>query len=211
MIKNFKQKSNKKSSLTPNPLEALKDIGASTADQMKREVGQISSDVIEQLIGINTKGGNFSGELVVGESIEINEVISKSKKLEGENNRLFLQRNLIEEERRISDEKTNELKMRLKVIQEEMILIAQKTQDMAQETQIAAMQITVDPGLYHIIFFEKLLEFVQSFRKKISEAQTWLHQINKRTSKKNAWGANYKKHGAKYLLSGEHYIARSAG
>ena len=211
MIKNFKQKSNKKSSLTPNPLEALKDIGASTADQMKREVGQISSDVIEQLIGINTKGGNFSGELVVGESIEINEVISKSKKLEGENNRLFLQRNLIEEERRISDEKTNELKMRLKVIQEEMILIAQKTQDMAQETQIAAMQITVDPGLYHIIFFEKLLEFVQSFRKKISEAQTWLNQINKRTSKKNAWGANYKKHGAKYLLSGEHYIARSAG
>ena len=211
MIKNFKQKSNKKSSLTPNPLEALKDIGASTADQMKREVGQISSDVIEQLIGINTKGGNFSGELVVGESIEINEVISKSKKLEGENNRLFLQRNLIEEERRISEEKTNELKMRLKVIQEEMILITQKTQDMAQETQIAAMQITVDPGLYHIIFFEKLLEFVQSFRKKISEAQTWLHQINKRTSKKNAWGANYKKHGAKYLLSGEHYIARSAG
>jgi hypothetical protein len=62
-----------------------------------------------------------------------------------------------------------------------------------------------------VIFFEKLLEFVKSFRKKINQSNVWLSSANKRAGKKGSWKSNYQQHGAKYLLSGEHYVARSAG
>jgi len=54
------------------------------------------------------------------------------------------------------------------------------------------------------------LEFMKSFRKKIEDAQIWLHASNKRAEKKNFW-STYKKHGSKFLLSPDHYLQRSAG
>ena len=72
------------------------------------------------------------------------------------------------------------------------------------------MQAPVEPGVYHVIFFEKLLEFVKSFRKKIEDAAVWLHATNSRAEKKNYW-SRYKKHGGKFLLAADHYLTSSAG
>src|SRR4030065_534669 len=65
---------------------------------------------------------------------------------------------------------------------------AETTQDLGQELQIASMQAPVEPGLYHVIFFEKLLEFLKSFRKKIEAGSIWLQATNKRAAKKIYWG-----------------------
>jgi hypothetical protein len=195
----------------PNPLETLRDIGNSTAQQMRQEAAKIPTDFMEQL-GVRPFGKSYSGELEPGESLEINEVFSgKHEQLKQLRHQTALERKLLEEERVQVEKKSNELKMQLSVLREEIIVLAKNTENLAEETQIAAMQAPVEPGVYHVIFFEKLREFISSFRKKIEEASVWLHTANKRASKKNAWGANYKKHGAKYLLSGEHYISRSAG
>lgn len=108
------------------------------------------------------------------------------------------------------ERKTNELRMQLEVLTNEVVSLAIQTQDLAQETRIAAIQAPVNPGIYHVLFFEKLISFIRSFRKKIEEASVWLQASNKRAQKKG-WVANYKKGGAKYLLSSEHYLSRSAG
>lgn len=194
-----------------NPLESLKDIGAGTVKSLKEDLlSQTPKDFIDQILGPRTR--NFSGEIIAGESLEISEVLSGShqEKLKLRH-QLHLERTLRVEEKESIDRKSNELRIQLSSIQQEILELAQGTQDLAEETQIAAMQAPIEPGIYHILFFEKLLEFVKSFRKKIEEASVWLHATNKRAAKKNAWGANYKKHGAKYLLSGEHYLSRSAG
>ena len=194
-----------------NPLESLKDIGSGTIKSLKEDLlSQAPKDFIDQILGPRPR--NFSGEIIAGESLEVSEVLSgeHEEKLKLRH-QLHLERTLRIEEKENIDKKTNELRIQLSSIQEEILELAQGTQDLAEETQIAAMQAPVEPGIYHILFFEKLLEFVKSFRKKIEEASVWLHATNKRAAKKNAWGANYKKHGAKYLLSGEHYISRSAG
>ena len=194
-----------------NPLESLKDIGSGTIKSLKEDLlSQAPKDFIDQILGPRPR--NFSGEIIAGESLEVSEVLSgeHEEKLKLRH-QLHLERTLRLEEKETIDKKTNELRIQLSSIQEEILELAQGTQDLAEETQIAAMQAPVEPGIYHILFFEKLLEFVKSFRKKIEEASVWLHATNKRAAKKNAWGANYKKHGAKYLLSGEHYISRSAG
>lgn len=206
-------KSKKNIRFQPNPLEVLKDIGTSTANQMRQEAAKIPTDFMEQLTGVKPFGGkSFSGELEPGESLEINDVYSgKYEELKKLRHQTALERKLLEEERIQVEKKSNQLRMQLTAIREEIIVLAKNTENLAEETQIAAMQAPIEPGVYHVIFFEKLLEFINSFRKKIEEAGVWLHAVNKRASKKNAWGANYKKHGAKYLLSGEHYVTRSAG
>ena len=88
--------------------------------------------------------------------------------------------------------------------------ISQTTETLSEELQVASTQTVVNPGVYHVIFFEKFLEFLKSYRKKVEEAATWLHASNKRAHKKNYW-TKYEKHGSKFLLSADHYLTRSAG
>ena len=205
-------KKNQKVLRQPNPLETFKDIGASTAKQMRDEAAKIPQDFMDQLLGIRSASKKFSGEIEPGEALNFNEVFSgKHEEIIRLRKQTALERRLLEEEKIRIEKKSNELRMQLTAIREEIIVLARNTENLAEETQIAAMQAPVEPGVYHVIFFEKLLEFINSFRKKIEEAGVWLHAVNTRAAKKNMWGTQYKKHGAKYLLSGEHYLQRSAG
>jgi hypothetical protein len=212
MNKTQKQKNQKQTYKHPNPLESIKDIGSSTVDSFKNDLlGQIPQDFMDQLFGPNTPQ-KFSGEIAAGEAVEMSEILTGQRE---ENQKLrqqvVLERRIREEEQVRIDKKTNELKIQLKLIMDELVVLSQSTQDLAEETQIAAMQVPAEPGVYHLLFFEKLLEFLKSFKKKIHEASVWMHAVNSRAAKKNMWGANYKKSGGKYLLSGEHYLQRSAG
>lgn len=211
-MNNNTKKPQQKSTSIPNPLEAIKEVGQQTAAQMREEIRDLPKNLVDELLGIKQPGKNYSGEITPGASLEMNEVLSGRHQEEiVTRQKISLERGLLQEERAQSERKTNELKMQLHAIQQELIKIAQNTETLAVETEIAAKMTAIDPGIYHVVFFEKLLEFIKSFRKKIGEAGVWLHSVNARASKKNAWGNNYKKHGAKYLLSGEHYVARSAG
>lgn len=198
----------------PNPLEALKDIGSSTAKSFQKDfLGKMPDDFMEQLFGVQKKE-KISGEISAGESLEMSQVFSgQQKEVEAERKQIAVERSLLEQEKKLVSEKSNELKMRLQVLMNELLAVSKQTEGLAEEVQIAAMQAPSEPGIYHLIFFEKLLDFLKSFRKKIAEARIWLHAVNKRAAKKggNVWGSNYKKSGGKYLLSGEHYLQRSAG
>jgi len=184
-----------------NILEALKDIGG---------VEKTASDVMGQVFGPRPQK-NFSAEFSVGESLEISQVISgeheKRRKLKMQ---LVLERKLRIEEEVRTKKKGEELKVQLHALMQEVSVLAETTEGLGQETKVAAMQAPAEPGVYHLIYFEKLLEFIKSFRKKIEDARVWLHATNKRAQKKNYW-SRYKKHGGKFLLSGEHYLTRSAG
>ena len=167
---------------------------------------------MDQFLGIRGQSRNYSGEMFAGEAIEMNQVLSgKHEELVKQKKQAEYIAAIAREESQILEKKSGELKMQIKAIQEEVYVLVQETQSLAQETKLAAMQVPVEPGEYHLIFFERLLNFIRSFRKKIESAGVWLQAVNRRAAKKNAWGANYKKHGAKYLLSGEHYLQRSAG
>lgn len=209
-------KTNKKQnrSKIPNPLEAIKEIGKDTVGQVKNEISQLPENLFESLFGNPYKAPTrkYSGEIAPGETIEMNDILSgKIEQIQNARRSIALERRLLQEEQTRTEKKTQELKAQLNAIQQELLVAVKSTQDLAEEVKIAAMTSVVNPGLYHIIFFEKLLAFIKSFRAKIQEARTWLYAVNKRSQKRNMWGMNYKKHGAKYLLSSEHYLQRSAG
>lgn len=222
MNDNQGKKGQKPASAT-NVMETLKNVGDSLApaggeikDIAKSTVNSIKEDLIkgapqsimEQLLGIPQ---SRSGEIYAGETLEIKDVMTGKR---GEEERfrkqIMFERRLHQEEKIRIERKSNELRMQLRALMKEVVVLAESTQSLGEQTKIASLQAPVEPGLYHIIFFEKLLEFIKSFRKKIEEASVWLHASNNRAQKKNYW-ARYKKHGAKFLLSGEHYLTRSAG
>lgn len=201
------QKTIKRSSV----LENLKDVSGNTGKVLKKDLVQgVSEEFINQLLGRKPEK-KYSGDITPGESLEFEDIFSgrreQTMKLEKQ---LVLERKLREEEKARSERKGNELKLQLRAIIEEVAALAQNTQELAEEVQIATMQAPIEPGVYHLIFFEKLLEFIKSFRKNIGQAKVWLQSSNKRAQKKNYW-ASYKKHGGKFLLAADHYVSRSAG
>ncbi|MBN1169312.1 hypothetical protein JXA63_05500 [Candidatus Woesebacteria bacterium] len=196
-----------------NVLETLKSFETNVKDTVKEDIIKgIQKDAIDQIFGPrNESGRSMTGTIEAGESIRIAEILSGERgQIEKQKKQVFVEKRLLEEERLRVQEKTNQLRLELKVIMDEVLVLSQSTQELGEEIQIAAMQAPIEPGEYHIAFFEKLLSFITSFRKKIEKASTWLAVSNQRAQKKNYW-AQYKKHGSKFLLSGEHYLTRSAG
>ena len=191
-------------------LESLKDLGGSAASQTGDLLKNTSEDFIRELMGI-PRLQKKSGEIGVGESIQLSEVISgkeeENKKLRAQ---IGLERQLSSEQTKLSQENITELRVQLQTLMQEVQKVAVSTQNFAEVTQVAMVQAPAEPGIYHIVFFQKVLEFLQSFRKKIDLAATWLQSSNKRAEKKNYWNM-YKKKGSSFLLSPDHYLQTSAG
>jgi hypothetical protein len=204
-------KKNKNQQVRKNVIEALKDLSGDFNSQAGDLLKSTSEDFFKELIGLRKSSVNRSGEMQPGESIEMSQVLSgkeeENRKLRAQ---ISLERNLASEESRLAHEKMQELRIQLQAIATEISKVAVSTGKFATQTEIAMIEVPVNPGVYHIIFFEKVLEFLQSFRKKIDQAVVWLNASNKRAQKKNYWSM-YKKKGSSFLLSPDHYLQRSAG
>ncbi len=195
-----------------NVLESLKDIGNSAGQSLQRDLFEGGSeDFLKQLFGELPKSKKYSGEINPGESLNLSEVYAGTRE---ENEKLRKQisyeRQLSAEEKGLVERKSNDLKLQLHALTQEILNLAKTTQSLGEHVEVAAMQAPANPGIYHVVFFEKLLEFIQSFRRKIEDASLWLNASNKRAEKKNYW-AMYKKKGSSFLLSPDHYLQRSAG
>lgn len=194
-----------------NVLESLKDLGIGAGSQTGDFLKGASEDFFRELMGFSAPKIKRSGEIAVGESLQMNEVMS-GKEEENKHLRaqISLERQLSSDENRVSQEKRNELRVELQALMQEVQKVAASTEKLAETTQVAMMTAPIEPGIYHITFFQGVLEFLQSFRKGIDYTVAWLQSSNKRAEKKNYWNM-YKKKGSSFLLSPDHYLQRSAG
>lgn len=195
-----------------NVLESLKDIGSSVTSSLNTDLlGGVSKDLLEQILNRQNQNKKASGDIRAGESLEFSDLLSgkheENLKLK---NQIAFERRLMVEEKEVSQKKTNELKVQLQALMQEVQYLAKTTQGLGEKVEVAAMQAPAQPGIYHLIFFEKIIQFIRNFRKNINSASAWLGASNKRAEKKNYW-AMYKKRGSSFLLSGESYSQRSAG
>lgn len=195
-------KNNGKKQFFTNTVESLRDFSEGVA-----------TDAMEQIFHHPPRiKRSFSGEIMPGESIEIKEVFSGKREVqEKEEKKLRIERELLEEEKVLVEKRTRELQLQISAIHEEILKLASVTPKLSREVEIASFQAPADPSSYQLYFLERILQFIKDFRENIEEANVWLMVANQRSQKKNMWGKHYKKHGAKYLLSGEHYLTRSAG
>lgn len=194
-----------------NVIESLKDLGSSTGTQITDLIKNTSNDFFRELIGIPSQNNNISREIAAGEEVKISQILSdQNSEIRNLKTQVAAIKNMESEQRKIGEERMVELRIELQAIATEIIKLASATQNLAQETEIAMIEVPKNPGIYHKAFFEKILEFVISFRKKIEDASIWLKSINERSKKRNYWSM-YKKKGSSFLLSPDHYLQRSAG
>ena len=191
----------------------MRDIGRGTFDSFKDDLlAETSKGFLRQFLGQEKTLVNASGEIKMGQSVQIDKVLEAER---GENKvlraQLYREKQLRQEGEAFNEKETDKLKLQLKALQGEAEKIAKEIVGLSQETKIAAIQVTTEPGTYHVAFFEKLLSFLRSFRVKIHQANLWLQSQNKRSSKKKTFWGQVGKSGAQRLLSSEDYSQRSAG
>ncbi|MEK7497736.1 MAG: DUF5660 family protein [Patescibacteria group bacterium] len=208
------QKKTQKQLGKANVLESLKNIGSGTANTLGGEANQISKDFLAQLLGrARAQSKNYSGEIGSGESVAVDDIYSGRRENEEKlQKQISFERRLFAEEQELVSRKSQELKMQLNALMQEVKNLAAATPKFVEEVEIATFQAPINPGVYHVIFFEKLIEYIKDFKKNIESASTWLHSTNTRAQKKSFWGQYKSKHGgASRLLSSEDYAQRSAG
>ncbi len=196
-----------------NFVESMRDIGRETINTLKDDlIKETPKDFIRQLLGLERPKASASGEIQLGQSIEIDQVIeSQTEENKSLQTQLIHERTLRQDQEQYSARQTQELKLQLKALQSEVEEVAKSTIQLSQEVKIATIQATVEPGIYHIVFFEKLLSFIKSFRKKINQANLWIQSANKKAAKRRTFWGQVAKSGAQRLLSNEDYSQRSAG
>ena len=196
---------------TKNVLEAINEIGSSVVNTAKDETKAVSDEFFRQLLGQQKKSQEKkSSVLSAGSAMNMSEVMSgkdeKNKKLQDQ---IFFERRLHNEERSETQKKLQELRLRLQAIQTEASKMIATTASLSQEVRNAVLGNVVDPSEYQINFFEDIIKLISDFRKKIDGAVVWMQGQSKRSEKKNYW-SQYKKKGASFLLSPDHYSQRSA-
>lgn len=205
------KKKNQNIATRQNVLESLKDLGGSATGQTTDFLKSTSEDFLRELLGLSPHKVKRSGELSVGEPVQMNDVLSgREENLQKERKQIHFESTLLSEEAESSRKKNSELTAELQAIMLEIKKVAESAQNLAEVTQASMISAPVEPGIYHLNFFENILEFLQSFRKRIDLAATWLQSANKRAEKKNYWNT-YKKKGSSFLLAPDHYSQRSAG
>lgn len=197
---------------TKNVLEAINEIGSSVVNTAKDETKAVSDEFFRQLLGQQKKSHEKkSSVLSAGSAMNMSEVMSgkdeKNKKLQDQ---IFFERRLHNEEKNETQKKLQELRLRLQAIQTEASKMIATTANLSQEVRNAVLSNIVDPSEYQINFFEDIIKLISDFRKKIDGAVVWMQGQSKRSEKKNYW-SQYKKKGASFLLSPDHYSQRSAG
>lgn len=190
------KKGSKKKGISDNFLEILRELGEGTIDTA---VDQIT-------------GRKRSGELKPEETIELEQFAREE--IEKERFAQEFEREILDihrQEKLVYSKEQQEIKLQIKAIQDELKKLASSTQGLAKEVEVAAKQVPVEPGVYHLTFFEKLRQIIIQFRQRIEDSRTWLAAFNQRAKRRSYYWFHYKKSGTKFSLSPERYMATSAG
>lgn len=136
---------------------------------------------------------------------------NRQKEIEKQRVAQFHQARLKEWEQ-VYSAKDKQIEKKIEEIRQELQALAKQIIKYDQNvTQAIATQV-VNPGTYHLTFFEHIKEIIALIKKNVTEANSWLSVFRKRGAQKGGtfWG-NTKKGGSAYMLSNEHAVSRSAG
>jgi len=113
----------------------------------------------------------------------------------------------------IFNRRQQEIQKKIEQIQLELKNLAGDVVGLDETTRTVIQQEIVDPGLYHLNFFERLLTFVRQIRKRVTESRNWaaLHSQRGKTKSYFWQQSNKKVGGTKFQLSQERQVATQTG
>jgi len=115
------------------------------------------------------------------------------------------------EEKIIFSREQQQVKLQIQTLQQKIKQLAKEQTGLMKEAEKTAFQAVANPGVYHLNFFERLINLLELARKKISESKTWLQLCNQRSKRRNHYWGQVKKSGTKFMLSQERSMATQTG
>jgi hypothetical protein len=179
-------------------LEALRDLSGGVGKTVSRDVaGRVASDALASLLGAPVK----QGELRQNESIDF--------PVERQPRPQFRRPEIRPAEKVIFHEDA-QIKQQLEAVRAELSALSKSVKMLTIDMQKAVTEVPVNPGVYHITFYEQLRALLQMLREQIDDSRSWLTMHQSRKKKMGYWGM-FKKHGTSFGLSNERSLATSAG
>lgn len=120
-------------------------------------------------------------------------------------------RRIIQQEKLVYSRKQEELKKQITAIQHELKLLVSEAGLVSIEVETAVQNIVVNPGVYHVNFFEKIRQLLVLLRKQVEHSNTWMQETNAKAAKRTGYWGKVKKGGTKFMLSQERTIATQSG
>jgi len=198
MIPQTTQKKKVPTYINDNVLESLRSVGTSVGSTLTKDVaGQIGADVLQSLFGTPTQ----QGELRPNQPIEMPKEHQKEE---------TPHRPTIEMGKSALRSDEVQIKQQIEAVRKELQALSSSVKQMNREIHNAVMETPVDPGVYHLNFFEQLQIVLKTLREQVDDSRSWLMAFNSRKKKMGYWGM-MKKHGTTFGLSNERSIATQAG
>ena len=201
-------KSNKKKAIrTDGFLETLRELGSEVAGAAAKDmIGGVAQETVNQILK------RKSGDLKPNQPLNMAE-IQQAQEQKEKQYRGFRQDflGIRYQEKLVWSHQEQETKLQIKALLEELKKVSQATTQLAKEVKIATIQAPVEPGVYHLNFFERLRQTILLFRKRIEESSTWLTAFNQKAKKKSYYWGQVQKSGTKFMLSQERYMSTQAG
>lgn len=201
----------KKKATRPNAnsfVEALKNIGGGTAKSLGQDVlAGTAKDFMGTFIGGNQAPRSEFNPSGRPDWLMQQEFEQRAKK-EAERQRRHQE--IINAEP-LYDRRAEEVKQQIKALQEELRMLAADLAAAGTGIQKAIEEEVVNPGAYHLSFFEALRKFIANLRKQVAESSNWLDESNQRKQAQRHYQMGMKKSGTKFTLSQERQVATSVG
>lgn len=189
-----------------NPVEAVRDLGGAVAKSFKEDLAkQAVEDLWKQLLGVEEpkKQQKLSGELTPGQELDL--------KVRNSEPGIDYAREIIHAEKDINTKEKYEVRARIQEIQMELKKVINSSKELQVEFKDVSMeQLPVNPGKFHVNFFEWILSQIVNARTRIEDAVHWSNAIKGKKNQKQYWSL-FKKHGTSFGLSSERTVATQVG
>jgi len=194
-----------------------------TQNQKKKPVQYVNDNILESMRGIGSSVGKSVTKDVVGQiGLDMIQTLfqtpqSHTEQVRGTYEQPELPREqaprtptFVESMQMRESEDSRNVKRQIEEVRQELKLLVASVKKMHQEVDKAVTETPVDPGVYHLNFYEQLKNFLRAMRQQVEDSGAWLAAFQTRKKKMGYWGM-YKKHGTTFGLSNERSLATSAG
>ena len=183
-------------------IESLRQVGGDVGRTLVKDIAQqVPVDAVTSILGTHPQD---SGELKINQEIFFHPPDRASERPTMPNARPEVisrpQIQLVEKG----------LKESIEAVRIELKAISASMKSLNADIAKAVNEVPVNPGVYHLNFFERLKSVLAIIRTQIDDSRSWLLMWGQRKAKRGYWNM-FKKHGTKFGLSSERTAATSAG
>jgi hypothetical protein len=198
MVQPYQNKKSQNKHNNATVLESLRDIGGGVGKTIAKDVaGKVAQDAFSSLFGSIPRSGEFDKQRRV-EFPHEQHAFSSNNKAPELNHRAML-----------NADQTH-VKQKLEAVRAELKALSRSIKQFSVEVDKAIQDEPVEPGIYHVNFYQRLRSLLMLLREQIDDSRSWLMVSAGRKKKKQYWGL-YKKHGTKFGLSSERTMATQTG